>query len=142
MRAPKVFVDTDVVISSLLSNRGAAYFLLDKQADKSIISNISKVELERVAARLEIDKERLKDLIKSKFEVVKLNVNLAKIKRDFRNYTSDPNDAHIVAGAKQVKAKFLLTYNTRHFKREKIRDDFKIIVVTPAQHLQYLRSLE
>lgn len=142
MRSPKVFVDSDVVISSLLSGRGAAHFLLDKQATKSIISNISKVEIERVATRLGIDKERLKDLIKGKFKVVKLNVDLAKIKSDFGSYASDPNDAHIVAGAKQAKAKFLLTYNIRHFKREKIRDDFKIIVLTPAAYLQYLRNLE
>lgn len=141
MSPPKVFVDSDVVISSLLSNKGAAYLLLNKQSSKSIISNVSKVELERVAVRLGIDKDKLQDLIKNKFKVIKLSVDLPKIKSDFQIYASDPDDAHIVAGAKQAKTKFLLTYNIKHFRREKIKDDLNIVVLTPAGYLQYLRSL-
>lgn len=47
-----------------------------------------------------------------------------------------------MAGAVEIKAKFLLTYNIRHFQRQKISEDFGIVVFTPAQYLQYLRSLE
>lgn len=142
MNAPKVFVDSDVVISSLISDKGAAYFLLAKQGHKSIISNVSKVELERAANRLEIGKEKLQDLIKNKLKVINLSADLPKIKNDFQIYVNDPDDAHIIAGVKQAKVKFLLTYNIRHFKREKIKDDFDVVVLTPAQYLQYLRSLK
>lgn len=68
--------------------------------------------------------------------------NLEKIHKDFKDYTWDPDDAHIVAGAAEAKTKFLLTYNIRHFNIQKIKEDFDITVLTPAQYLQYLRSLE
>lgn len=141
MRTSGVFVDSDVIISSLLSKKGAAYLLLNKGESKSIISNISKVELERVVDRLGIDKEKLQNLIRNKLKVIKLGQNLEKIKSDFQNYSYDPDDTHIIAGAKKAKAKFLLTYNIKDYKRQKIKDDFNIVVLTPAQYLQYLRSL-
>lgn len=137
-----VFVDSDVIISSLLSTKGAAYFLLNEQKDKFTISNISKKELREVADRLGIGQNKLQSLTKERFKSVKLTKDLTKIKGEFKDYTSDPDDAHIVAGAVQARAKFLLTYNIRHFNRQKISDDLGIIVLTPAQYLQYLRSLE
>lgn len=116
MRDVKVFVDSDVVISSLLSSKGASSFLINNQSGRFIISNISRVELERVAGRLGIAIDRLKELIKNKLRVIRINADLPTIQRDFQNYTTDLDDAHIVAGAKQAKAKFLITYNLRHFK--------------------------
>lgn len=137
-----VFVDSDVIISSLLSTKGAAYLLLNEQKDKFAISNLSKKEIRQVADRLEISRDKLQNLIKGRLETVKLTKNLTKIKKDFKDYTSDVNDAHIIAGAAQTKVKFLLTYNIRHFDRQKISKDFGITVLTPGQYLQYLRSLE
>lgn len=136
-----VFVDSDVIISSLLSEKGAAYFLLNQQKDKFTISNLSKKEIRKVADRLEIGQDKLESLTKG-LKTIKLTKGLTKIKMDFEDYTSDPDDAHIVAGAVKAKAKFLLTYNIRHFNRQKISGKFGIIVLTPAQYLQYLRSLE
>lgn len=46
----KVFLDSDVIISSLISQKGAAYFLIQEKINlKLIISNISQKELFRVA---------------------------------------------------------------------------------------------
>lgn len=142
MRTKRVFVDSDVIISSLLSTKGAAYLLLNQQGNKFVISNVSKKELERVADRLEVDQDKLHKLIRNRFKTVKLAADLTKIKRDFEDYTSDPNDAHIVAGAAKAKVKFLLTYNIKHFNRQKISEKFGITILTPAQYLQYLRSSE
>lgn len=138
----KVFVDSDVVISSLISSKGAAHLLLNQQKGNFIISDISQKELGRVIDRLGINQDKLQALIKKRLKVVKLTKDISKIKNDFQIYSSDPNDVHIVAGAKAAKAKFLLTYNLKHFQRQKIYDDLSIVVLTPAQYLQYLRSLE
>lgn len=135
----KVFVDSDVVISSLLSTKGAAHLLLNEQKSVFLISNISQKELAKVTQRLKISQRKLQNLIREKFKITKIT---HKIASEFMDYTSDVNDSHIVAGAVNAKAKFLLTYNIRHFNRQKIREDFGIIVLTPAQYLQYLRSLE
>lgn len=58
MIGTKIFVDSDVVISSLISEKGAAYFLLNEQKSKFVISNISKIELERIVSRLGIGEDK------------------------------------------------------------------------------------
>lgn len=142
MSGKKVFVDSDVIISSLISQKGAAHLLLNKQKANFVISNISEAELEKVANRLGINQDKLQALIKKKLKIINLPQEVGRIKKKFRDYTSDPDDAHIVAGAAKAKVKFLLTYNLRHFKRQKISEDLGVTVLTPAQYLQYLRSLE
>lgn len=142
MKKAKVFVDSDVVISSLISTKGAAYLILNEQESDFIISNFSRVELERVVNELNLSRNKLRSLIKKRLKIIKLETDLEKIKKDFQNYITDVDDAHIVAGATKAKVRFLLTYNLKHFQRQKIKEDFGIIVLTPAQYLQYLRSLD
>jgi len=133
----KVFIDSDVVISSLISNTGAAYFLLNKTDLKLFISDKSMEELERVVEELGLNKTKLKKLIKNRFRMI----NIKKTTEKMNDYVVDSDDAHIVEGAKQAKATFLLTYNTRHYKIDKISQALRIVVTTPAYFLQYLRSI-
>lgn len=141
MSVRKIFIDSDVVISSLLSKKGAAYFLLNKQKSDFVISNLSQKELVVVAKRLKIEQAKLQNLIRKRLRVVKLKKDISRVKKDFKIYTHDIDDAHIVAGATSTKASFLLTYNLKHFQKQKIKKDFGIIVLTPAQYLQYQRSV-
>lgn len=136
----KVFVDSDVVISSLISSEGAAYLLLNQVKLPFWISNLSQAELEIVAKRLKLDKSKLDQLIEDKLKVVKIKKKLEQIKGEFGDYTKDPNDAHIIAGATEAKVRFLISYNIKHYKVERIKQDFDIVVTTPAKLLQYLRS--
>ncbi len=85
---------------------------------------------------------KLHDLIQNKLKVAQLKDNISNIKGKFGDYTSDINDAHIVVGAKKARTRFLISYNLKHYKIEKIKQDLNIIIVTPAKLLQYLRSLE
>ena len=112
-----VFVDSDVIISSLISSLGAAYFLLNKAAGlKFFISNISQKELTEVAGRLKLDQAKLKDLLRKRFKKVLIKEQLEEIKLNYSGHTIDPDDAHIIAGAAKSKANFLISYNIRHFK--------------------------
>lgn len=138
----KVFVDSDVIISSLISSTGASYFLLNQTSNLEFyISNISEKELTEVADRLEINQDKLQNLLKKRFKEVQIE-DLVKIKLNYSEYTIDLDDIHIVAGAKESKVNFLISYNTRHFKIDRIRQDFNIVVMTPATFLQYLRSID
>ena len=144
MRKRKVFVDSDVVLSSLISSKGAAHFLLNEVNLDLVISDISVVEITRGVAKLALSAADLK-LLKTKLRMVNLKsnkLNQQKIKGDFGKYTLDENDAHIVAGAKKAKAKVILSYNIRDFNRQKINEELGVVVLTPAQYLQYLRSLK
>jgi predicted nucleic acid-binding protein len=137
----RVFLDSDVVISSLLSDRGAAFFLVNSNSVKNIISSLSKKELLLAAKRMSIKETTLLNLINSRFEIVKLE-GLDIVKNKYDTYVFDPDDAHIVAGAKEAKADFLITYNIKDYNIEKIKSDFGVIVLTPGHLLQYLRSKE
>lgn len=137
----KIFVDSDVIISSLLSSSGAAYFLINNSKLELVVSNISLKEMEKVIAKLDITLDSLNNLIKKQFKIVKVTDDISKIKKVFGQYTSDPNDAHIIAGVVQARARFLISYNVKDYKTDKIKQDLNIIVTTPANFLQYLRSL-
>jgi len=140
--ALKVFVDSDVVISSLISSTGAAFLLLNQTTDIELfISNKSKEELEKVVDRLGLSSIELKQLIQTRVTTIHLEKTLEEIKKEFADHVLDIDDAHIVAGAKKAKVNFLISYNTKHFKADKIKDDFNIILTTPSNLLQYLRSI-
>jgi len=140
--ALKVFVDTDVVISSLISSTGAAFLLLNQTGELDFfVSDISAKEIEEVTKRLHIDSQKAKNLIYERFSVVRLKITGGAIQSTFGDYVLDHDDAHIVAGAKAANAQFLISYNTRHFKADKLKKDFRIILTTPANLLQYIRSL-
>ena len=137
-----VFVDSDVIISSLISNTGASHVLLNAKDLELFISNVSFEELQSVAERLSISQRELKILLAKKIKTVRLEETIAEIRSKYKDYVSDINDAHIVAGAKASKARFLISYNIRDFNLNKIKNDLNIIVMTPGKLLQYLRSLQ
>ncbi|MCG2692310.1 PIN domain-containing protein [Microgenomates group bacterium] len=134
MRPIKVFLDSDVIISSLLSSAGAAYLLVNKKSVVKYISNLSVKEIKIVAKRLGIKSPAVDKLIN--------HLKIIRLKKDSgKDCVTDLHDSHIVAGAVAAKVRFLLSYNLKHFKIEKIKRDYNILVYRPAQFLQYLRSL-
>lgn len=134
-----VFVDSDVIVSSLISKTGAAYFLVNNSQLKLFISDVSFKELKIVVKRLNLNEDDLENLINNKFKVIKLTQTLKAIKEKYQEYVLDINDSHIVAGAIKLKAKFLITYNLKHFKSDKIKTEFDCLLMNPAAFLQYLR---
>ena len=136
----KVFLDTDVVISSSISSKGAAYILLSEKRVEKYISTLSIKEIRTVAKRLSIVKNDIDSVIKN-CKTITLSDSIATIKRGFKNYVFDEDDSHIVAGAVSSKSHFLITYNLKDYNRNKIKEDFNIIILSPALFLQYLRSL-
>ncbi len=138
----KVFVDSDVIISSLLSSTGAAFLLLNQTDELQLfVSNFSLDELKIVVKRLDLGEEKLNILTQRRFSTVHLKDSIATLKKEFAGYVLDVDDAHIVAGANEASAQFLISYNTKHFKADKLKEKFNIILTTPAILLQYLRSI-
>lgn len=138
----RVFVDSDVVVSSFISATGAAFLLLNDTKDIELyVSNFSAIELSRVTERLNIESGKLDSVLITQLERVEIALTYEQVKQQFAQYVLDPDDAHIVAGAKESKAVFLVTYNIRHFDAEKLKQHFQLIVLTPGLFLQYLRSL-
>lgn len=136
------FIDSDVSISSLISQTGAAHLLLNQSRGTFYISNLSSEEINNVVKRLDLSVNLFNNLIKKRLQLVHLEKNLDKIRQEYRDFVLDENDAHVIAGAVKAKASFLLTYNKRHYRIDKIRDKLNMVIYAPAQFLQYIRSLE
>src|SRR3989344_1589659 len=138
----KVFIDTDVIISSLISETGAASFLISESNVVRFISNVSKEEAHEVAEKLQLDEAELGKRLNKRFSKILLKESLPDIKRKDEKYVLDIDDAHIVAGAMMEKVRFLITYNIKDYRHDKIKEELGILVMRPAQFLQYLRSLK
>ncbi len=139
-----VFIDSDVVISSLLSQTGASSIVIENNYNHldAFISNFSYEELNRIVDKLGIDKNKLEKILKSKLKLIRLSQNKKEIVNKYGNYVYDIEDTHIVVGAVEAKSKFLVTFNTKDYKIDKIYQDFGIKVIIPGELLQYLRNLQ
>ncbi len=139
-----LFLDSDVVISSIISSKGASYQFINTSPHIKIVSSFSLSELYLVIERLNLHKTHLDALVSpdNKIKVEKISLQMTVIKKKYSLYVKDVNDAHIVAGASLSKSRFLITYNIKHFNMDIIKKDLNIIIMTPGQFLQYMRSKE
>lgn len=129
-----------MIISSLISNKGAAFSLINNKKITKCISNISLKEIRIVIKRLKLNLKNFKNILVN-FKVIQIKNDLDDIKSKYHKFVFDKNDAHVVCGAKESSVNFLITYNIKHFKKDIIKQNLKIITLTPALFLQYLRSL-
>lgn len=135
----KVFIDSDVFISAVISNKGASNLLLTNKWSgyDFVISNISVHEIKIVSNRLNLSSIFVNKLLKKLEFCDLIDGDLLK----YQKYVLDVNDAHVVSGTVTSGSRFLLTYNQKHFKIDLLKDDFSILVMTPAMFLQYYRSI-
>lgn len=136
----RVFIDSDIVISSLISPTGAAYILVNQTKVKKFVSNISVKELKLVVTKLKLKPEQLTRSIKNNLTMIKLRLGLSLIKIKYGKYVTDINDSHVVAGAKEAKTNFIVTYNIKHFQKDLIKKDLRIIIMRPGEFLQFHRN--
>lgn len=138
----KILLDSDVIVSSLLSSTGAAHLLINKTKKKEIsltISSLSLNEIEGAAGKLDFSPEAAVALVKKRLKIIRLK---KRLEESYKSYVSDLEDAHVVAAAVKAKAKFLVSYNLRHYRSDEIKRAFDIIILSPASLLQYLRSVK
>lgn len=138
-KKPRIFVDSDVVVSSIISSKGAANLMIQDISIKKFISNLSDKEILKVVERMDLSKKKYSSL-KRQLERVDLEQDIKEVLKRYKNYVEDINDAHVVAGAVAAKARFLVSYNLKDYKRDRIKKEFDLLVLTPGQMLQYLRS--
>lgn len=140
-REISAFLDTDVVISSLLSSKGASWLVINHPGKITLcLTEISLEEIIKVVHRLDISATRL-SLLKPRFNITKTTARFSELVVKCNGYVNDQNDAKILAGAMFTKSRFLLTYNLKDYKVREIKNELGIIVLTPGSFLQYLRSL-
>lgn len=136
----RVFLDTDVIISSLLSKTGASANLISNPKIEKIITNTVEQEIIEVSQRLNIDNQNTNSTLK-KIKIISLGISKKVLLKNYAEYVIDEKDTHVVAGARKSKSKFLLSHNSRHYKVNKIENAIGVLVIKPGNFLQYLRSI-
>lgn len=134
----KVFLDSDVFISALLSHKGASFEILNNVSINKIITKTIQQEVTEVAKRIDISLSNVN--IFQKIKICSIKLDKARVVRSYLSYVLDVEDSHVIAGAHTARTQFLLTHNTKHYRQELIKKDLKIITMKPGNFLQYLRS--
>ena len=138
-KSPRLFIDSNVIVSCVRSQTGASYLVLHEHSLRCHTSNECQKETEETSTKHSLNPVLVKRAI-SKLTVINLKLSDEEILRRFGKYVIDLDDAHVIAGSKQVRAKFLLTHNLKHFQIDKIKRNLNIEVITPGRFVQSLRN--
>jgi len=138
----RVFLDTNVLIAGVLTQRGIPATILDLGETEEIQLVVSRqvlVEADRVFARKFPELlERYRLFIKN-LRPLLVEDPPARAVREARKVIH-PDDAPILAAAKLAKVQYLVTGNTRHFTASRVREFLPIPIVTPAEFLAAFRA--
>ena len=137
----RVFLDTSVLISGLASPTGGSAAIRDPcEAEelRIVLSRQVLVEADRVLLRKFPQLiERYRLFIKS------LSPELADDPSPDAVRAAEavihPNDAPILAAAKQAKVDYLVTLNTKHFLTPRVQTFYAAPIVTPGEFLAAFR---
>ncbi len=138
MAKVKIFLDSDVFISALISQRGASYKLFKLEGVERWVSTLSLKEINRVLVRKNINKEKMINKLKKLCKV--LNLKEEDVEESFDPFVRDLNDKHVIAGAYRAKVDFLITYNKKDFVLSAIESKLGIRVLNPGEFLRRVVS--
>ena len=138
----KVFLDTNVFIAGLASRTGASAAILDLGEAEEVLIVVSQQVLVEADRTFSV---KFPLLVTKYRQFVK---NVAPLLIDDPPPTAvraaaqviDPDDAPILAAAKQEGIDYLVTLNTRHFATSKVRAFLPAPIVTPAELLTAFRQ--
>lgn len=140
----KIVLDSDVIIAGLISPKGAGNFILKNYLSlKSIKICTSKQQLKEIQKVLKrpefIWKPNLKLWKRFQKQTKKARIKENTLSQT-KKFVTDPYDSPILTLAITSKAKFLLTYNLKHYLANKIKENFGILVISPGHFLQLQRA--
>ena len=138
----RVFLDTSVLISSLASATGASAAIRDlgeSEELRIVLSRQVLVEADRVLLRKFPQLiERYRLFIKSVSPELADDPSPDSVRAAAA--VIHPNDAPILAAAKQAQADYLVTLNTKHFLTPKAQAFYGAPIVTPGEFLAAFRD--
>lgn len=138
----KVFFDASVIIAAMLSKTGGSALLLEYIKAKKIIGITSLTVIDEI-----LDEDKFKKLKKSKEDIEQFIAESGLLVRkqvtasEITPYQGkvDIEDAHLIAGAKLTKCKYLVTLDQKHLLDENIRKRFlPLKIVSPKELIIFL----
>jgi putative PIN family toxin of toxin-antitoxin system len=136
MGVENVVIDTNVVISSLKSKRGASYKLLMSLKNDIFKPNISVplfVEYESVAKRVGMVSELTEQEVNIFLDYILSKSSIRVIYYLWRPYLKDPKDDLVLEVAVESQSKTIITFNKKDFKGV---NKLGITALTPQEFLK------
>lgn len=141
MRLLTVFPDASVILAGLASPAGGSGKLFLAAAKKKLTLITAPLvinEVNRHLAKLKLAEKQLTDCLDRNLLVLKPNPDSDLIRRCAK-LTSDPDDAHVLAGAIAGNCRFLVTLDQKHLLTAKVKKSLKPIqVLSPKEFWQSL----
>lgn len=142
---PKVFLDTSVLIAAILNQQGASRVVIElaKKDLIDIVFTTKVIQETRNNLLKKYDNHKVLDLynIISNLKKCVQTTPEAKLESKYNNIISDPKDCHILAGAEEYQADYLLTFDRKHFFTVKIKNaQLSFEILLPGDFLKVYRD--
>ena len=137
----QVVIDTNVLLSALLSTKGASYRLLSLVGDSRWQLNLSValvLEYEDVLKRAETGLKLTHHEIDDVLDFLCARANLCEIFYLWRPHLRDPQDDFVLELAVESSCNFIVTFNVKDFTGS---EQFGIKAITPQEFLRVLGEI-
>lgn len=136
MRPYKIVIDTNILVSALISRRGAAFKLISLIGKKHFDYALSvplMIEYEDVVNRKNSKIMVSREAIDHILDRLCYHADLREIFYLWRPYLTDPKDDLVLELAVEANCSYIITYNIKDFKNI---DKFRLEAITPKSFLQ------
>jgi len=141
-RIVRVFLDSNVILSGLLSDKGAPRTILDLLTLKLpfLVGSTGRYNLIEIERNLE--KKMPEILSVYKRYLPKLNLKIIHLPRpeELREFSGKiaNKDVPVLVSAIRSKADFLVTGDKQHFQKLKSPGDYSFKIVTPSEFIDLI----
>jgi len=136
----KVFFDSSVLIAALLSSSGASAKILAFCEAGLLDACVSEEVIDEVYDVLEREFSEIKENFGLLLRVVgfkKVSADDKPLIKKAKGWIDDPDDVHVLVGAKVSKVEYLVTLDIKDFIRnERVAKVSGLKILTPAGFLQ------
>ena len=141
-RIVRVFLDSNVILSGLLSDKGAPRTILDLLTLKLpfLVGSTGRYNLIEIERNL---KKKMPEILSVyKRYLPKLNLKIISLPRpeelrEFSGKITD-KDVPVLVSAIRSKTDFLVTGDKQHFQKLKSQGDYSFKIVTPSEFIDFI----
>jgi putative PIN family toxin of toxin-antitoxin system len=143
----KIVIDTNIVLSALLSNKGASnkllIWLFENRKKYNVVSNTLITEFEEVLTR-EKNLKQYNNLKKEDILAFIDDICLISYHQDihflWRPFLQDSNDDMVLEVAVNANVEAIITFNPKDFQG--VKESFGIDILTPKEYLKSVGVIE
>jgi len=138
-RTVRLFLDSNVILSGLLSDRGAPRIILDllSLGLPFLMGSTGQYNLIEIERNLKKRMAGIMPVYKRYFPLLNLAVMPMPKPEDLREFSGKiaDKDIPVLVSAIKGKADFLITGDRRHFEKLKGVEKYKLEIVTPSEFI-------